>query len=185
MSLTSRLTTKRLILRNWTDADRDSFAEMNADSRVMEHFPSVWTRETSDRVMNDLRDNINEYGWGFWAVEEIVTKDLVGFVGIRVPGHDLPFNPCVEVGWRLHVRHWGKGYATEAAWASLRYGFDVVGLDEIVSMTSIHNHRSEAVMQRLGMVKDAATFEHPALPEGHHLREHVLYRIVKGSILSR
>ncbi len=185
MSLTTPLTTERLILRNWIDADAASFAEMNADPRVMEHFPSVWTRETSDRVMNDLRDNITEVGWGFWAVEEIATKDFVGFVGIRAPSYDLPFNPCVEIGWRLHARHWGKGYATEAAIASLRYGFDVVGLDEIVSMTSIHNHRSEAVMQRLGMVKDATTFEHPALPEGHRLREHVLYRIARGSAPSR
>lgn len=179
------LVTKRLILRQWTDDDAPAFAEMNADPQVMEHFPSVWTRETSDAVMQKLRTFIDEKGWGFWAVEERGTGDFVGFVGISIPGYDLPFNPCVEIGWRLVVHHWGKGYATEAAQATLDYGFDVAGLEEIVSMTSIHNHRSEAVMQRLGMIKDAATFEHPAIKEGHRLREHVLYRMVKGSRPSR
>ena len=70
------------------------------------------------------------------------------------------------------------GYASEAALASLRHGFDVVGLDEIVALTTTRNHRSQAVMVRIGMRRDIdGDFDHPSLPEGSPLRCHVLYRI--------
>ena len=81
----------------------------------------------------------------------------------------------MEVGWRLAFRYWGHGYATEGALAALTHGFDVVGLEQIVSFTAVTNARSIAVMERLGMTR-AGEFEHPQLPEGHPLRPHVLYR---------
>ena len=93
---------------------------------------------------------------------------------------ELPCAPAVEVGWRLHPDHWGHGYATEAAAASLRFGFDEAGLDEIVAFTTTLNTRSQAVMERIGMVRDpAGDFDHPRLPEGSPLRRHVLYRITR------
>ena len=86
--------------------------------------------------------------------------------------------PAVEIAWRLHPDHWGHGYASEAALASLRHGFDVVGLDEIVAFTTTRNTRSQAVMVRIGMRRDVdGDFDHPSLPEGSPLRRHVLYRI--------
>jgi RimJ/RimL family protein N-acetyltransferase len=88
----------------------------------------------------------------------------------------LPFSPCTEVGWRLAFKHWGHGYATEAARAALRVGFDVLGLEEIVSFTTVANFRSRAVMERLGM-KESGFFEHPSVPVGNLLRKHCLYRV--------
>jgi RimJ/RimL family protein N-acetyltransferase len=83
----------------------------------------------------------------------------------------------VEIGWRLHPDHWGHGYATEAATASLRFGFEQGGLAEIVAFTTTRNTRSQAVMERVGMRRDAAgDFDHPSVPEGSPLRRHVLYR---------
>jgi RimJ/RimL family protein N-acetyltransferase len=103
---------------------------------------------------------------------------LAGMVGLHRVGPDLPVAPAVEVGWRLHPDHWGHGYASEAALASLRHGFDLVGLDEIVAFTTTLNTRSQAVMARTGMRRDAdGDFDHPALPEDSPLRRHVLYRI--------
>jgi RimJ/RimL family protein N-acetyltransferase len=88
-----------------------------------------------------------------------------------------PFTPAVEIGWRLSRDAWGNGYATEAARAALDFGFGS-GLEEIVSMTSTTNLRSQAVMQRLGMHRDPADdFDHPNVPVGSPLRRHVLYRL--------
>ena len=82
------------------------------------------------------------------------------------------------MGWRLHPDWWGHGYATEAAAASLRFGFDEGGLEEIVAFTTTLNTRSQAVMVRIGMVRvPDGDFDHPSLPEGSPLRRHVLYRI--------
>ena len=84
----------------------------------------------------------------------------------------------MEVGWRLARSAWGRGFATEAAREALRVGFDEVGLPEVVSMTSVPNTPSRAVMERLGMTRDPGDdFEHPAVPPGHPLRPHVLYRL--------
>jgi ribosomal-protein-alanine N-acetyltransferase len=101
----------------------------------------------------------------------------VGFTGLERPSFEAHFTPAVEVGWRLARSAWGHGYATEAGRASLAFGFDAVGLEEIVSFTSVANMRSRAVMERLGMTHDPGDdFDHPELPEANRLRRHVLYR---------
>lgn len=171
------LHTARLQLRQWRAQDLPAFAVLNADPEVMRHFPALLSRAESDAIALRCQALIAERGWGgFWAVEERGSGAFVGMIGLHAPAH-LPFSPCVEVGWRLARAHWGKGYATEGAAAALRFAFEVLGLEEVVSFTSVHNTRSEAVMQRLGMRRDATTFLHPALPAGHRLAEHCLYRI--------
>jgi RimJ/RimL family protein N-acetyltransferase len=169
--------TERLRLRQWIESDREPFARLNADPRVMEFFPSILDRAASDAGIDRAQAKIAERGWGFWAVESKQNRQFIGFVGLEIPTADLPFSPCVEIGWRLAFEYWGKGYATEAAKAVLKVGFDRLELPEIVSFTTIDNHRSSAVMERLGMTRDAETFEHPSLPAGHPLREHCLYRL--------
>ena len=82
------------------------------------------------------------------------------------------------MGWRLAREHWGHGYATEAADTALAYAFDDLGLDEVVSFTTVANARSRRVMERLGMTHDPADdFEHPLLAEDDPIRPHVLYRL--------
>jgi ribosomal-protein-alanine N-acetyltransferase len=99
---------------------------------------------------------------------------------LSAPAFDAHFTPAVEVGWRLAHEYWGRGYAPEAGRASLDYAFDVIGLDEVVSFTTVANLRSQRVMQKLGMTRDPADdFDHPALPEDHPMRRHVLYRITR------
>ncbi|MCD2513415.1 GNAT family N-acetyltransferase [Comamonas endophytica] len=170
------LETRRLLLRQWRDSDSARFAQMNADAETMRHFPAVLTVQESNAMAQRCRELIAQRGWGFWAVEEKVSGEFVGFTGLHVPTAELPFSPCVEIGWRLNRSFWGKGYATEGAGAALVFAFDSLGLAEIVSFTALGNTRSERVMQRLGMHRDEQTFEHPALPMHHPLREHVLYR---------
>lgn len=162
--------TKRLRLRQWCAADRKPFAAINADPRVMEFYPAPLSRAESDAMANRCQTLIAERGWGFWAVETIETQEFVGFVGLHTPTQELPFSPCVEIGWRLAAKHWGKGFATEAARGALRIGFEQLGLAEIVSFTLVGNIRSRAVMERLGMRQAEEMFEHPAIPEGSALR---------------
>lgn len=170
--------TERLRLRQWNAADREPFAALNSDARVMEFFVSPLTREESDAMADRCQALIQERGWGLWAVQTKATHDFVGFVGLHVPTADFPFFPCVEIGWRLGFQHWGKGYASEAARGALQVGFRTLGLAEIVSFTAVANRRSRAVMERLGM-HESGTFEHHRVPVGNALRLHCLYRLAK------
>ena len=170
--------TERLILREWREGDREPFARMNADPRVMEFFPAVLSREESEATADRIEVHFREHGFGPFAIELRESGQFIGFTGlIRVP-FSAHFTPAVEVGWRLAVEFWGRGLATEAARAAVTYGFDRLRLEEIVSMTVPANVRSRRVMEKLGMRRDAAEdFDHPNLPEGHPLRRHVLYRV--------
>lgn len=173
--------TERLRLRQWRDEDLAPFRAMGADPRVMEFFPEPLDATASDAMATRIRGLIAERGWGFWAVELRATGEFIGFTGLHVPRADLPFAPCVEIGWRLAAAQWGRGYATEAARAALDIGFTAIGLEEIVSFTAVPNRRSQAVMERLGMQRDPLGFEHPAVAEGHALRPHVLYRLPRSA----
>lgn len=183
--MTDFLETPRLLLRQWRDADYAPFAALNADPAVMEFFPEPLERSASDALAHRCRALIEERGWGVWAVELKSEGHFIGSTGLHVPAADLPCSPCVEVGWRLARAAWGKGYATEAASAALRFGFTVVALPEIVAFTALGNVRSQAVMERLGMRRDQNTFQHPAVPEASQLREHCLYRITRQEWLAK
>ncbi|MDP9221167.1 MAG: GNAT family N-acetyltransferase [Actinomycetota bacterium] len=167
-------------MRAWQPADRAPFAAMNADSRVMEHFPAPYTREQSDAFVDRIEQRWAELGYGIWAVERRATGAFIGYVGLARAIFDAPFTPAVEVGWRLAAEHWGQGFATEGGKAALEFGFGTVGLAEIVSFTARSNAPSRRVMERLGMVRDPAMdFDHPSVPEHHPVRPHVFYRITR------
>jgi RimJ/RimL family protein N-acetyltransferase len=179
------ITTARLRLRPWRDEDLPAFAALNADPRVMEHFPGTPGRAESDAMVARNRDHFAAHGFGFWAAEVPGRAAFVGFVGVAVPRFEAHFTPCVEIGWRLAAEHWGQGYATEAASAVLAHAFGPLGLEEVVSLTVPANRRSRRVTERLGMTRSPADdFEHPSLPEGHPLRPHVLYRLSRAAWLA-
>ncbi len=174
----NELSTERLWLRHWRITDREPFAALNADPEVMEYFPDLLTREQSDRLGERIEADFERNGYGLWALETKAGGEFIGFTGLAPVTYETPFTPAVEVGWRLARAAWGNGYATEAARAALAFGFDEVGLDEIVSFTTVGNVRSRAVMERIGMERDPdGDFEYPSLPVGHPLAPHVLYRI--------
>lgn len=177
----SIIQTERLILRQWCEEDLEPFAKLNADPRVMEFFPSLLSREESDQMVKRMQTKIEKRGWGWFAVSLKANEKFIGFIGMNdVDKASFPvhFAPTVEVGWRLAYPFWGKGFATEGALACLKYGFETLKLDEIVSFTAVQNMRSRAVMERIGMHHNSQDdFDHPKLPEGHPLRRHVLYRL--------
>jgi len=169
--------TERLLMRHWRDEDLPLFAAINADTDVMEYYPNTLTLADSDSMADKLSTLLNERGWGFWAVEQTSDKSFIGFVGLHRPLYELPVTPCVEMGWRLAKKAWGKGYATEAASAALKYAFEQLDLIQVYSFTSVSNHRSRAVMERIKMKNTHENFDHPIIPVDHPLREHVLYKI--------
>ena len=177
-----RLETERLILRPWEDRDLDAFAAMNADPEVMRYFPSVMDRDGTAAMMERARAKLTADGFCVFPVERKVDGAFLGFVGLNRPSYDkpLPFDPCVEFAWRLVRSAWGQGYATEAAKAWMGFGFETLGLDEIVAFTTVTNIPSQKVMQRLGMVRDPADdFLHPMLAQDHPLAPHVLFRLAR------
>ena len=175
--------TARLVLRPFTDVDRAPFFALNTHPLVVESLGESPSRAESDAAVDRFGEEMAREGWGLWAVEVPGGAPFVGMVGLHPVNPALPCAPAVEVGWRLHPEHWGHGYATEAAAASLRFGFDEAGLDEIVAFTTTLNTRSQAVMARVGMVRDpGGDFDHPRLPEGSPLRRHVLYRVTPSQL---
>ena len=173
----SALEADRLILRQWRDEDCAPFARINADPRVMEFFPQILSREESDDMASRCHELIAQRGWGFWAVELKGYSDFIGIVGLNEPQDRLPCSPCIEIGWRLAYRHWGRGYATEAGNRALQFAFEELILNEVVAFTTLTNKRSREVMERLGMVNTNRDFDHPALVPNHSLSRHVLYSI--------
>jgi RimJ/RimL family protein N-acetyltransferase len=174
------LSTSRLLLRPWRDDDLPAFAALNADPRVMEFFPKPLAAAESDELASRIRENCDSRGFGLWAVEISCGAPFIGYVGLNIPRFEAHFTPCIEIGWRLALEQWGNGYATEAARAAVRFGFEQLGLNEIVSFTVPENIRSRRVMERLGMTHDPADdFDHPVLPPGDRLRRHVLYRLLR------
>lgn len=172
--------TDRLILRPWREDDRAPFAAMNADPAVMEHLPAPLTRAESDALIDRARLEAARRGFGLQAVQERATNELVGMVGLWVPEWDAEFTPAVEVAWRLRRASWGQGLAYEAARDVLAYAFDGLRLPQVSSWTVPANERSWRLMERLGMQR-IGMFQHPKLPEGHPLREHVRY-VIEGRV---
>jgi RimJ/RimL family protein N-acetyltransferase len=157
---------------------------MNADPRVMQFMPAVLKREESDALIEKIEAHFREHGFGLFAAELRETGAFVGYIGLSVPQFQARFMPCVEIGWRIAAEHWNRGLATEGARAMLGYGFQTLGLEEIVSFTVPSNVASRRVMEKIGMRHDAAAdFDHPGLPEGHPLRRHVLYRVRRSTLI--
>ena len=172
------LATERLRLRRWGPADRAPFAAMNADPRVMRHFPGVLSRAGSDALVDRIEAGFARHGVGLWAVEVLTGPSFAGFVGLSLVEFDVPFRGTWEIGWRLAADQWGQGYASEAAAEVLRSAFEDLGLAEVVSFTVPANEPSLAVMRRIGLQRRPnLDFDHPALAEASPLRHHVVHGV--------
>jgi RimJ/RimL family protein N-acetyltransferase len=145
------LTTERLVLRPFVRSDLADLAALHAE-------PSFWwyplrgpmsdedTAGFLDRVIGRYESD----GFGVEALVERASGKLIGWAGLAVP-HFLPeILPAVEVGWRLAAAHRGRGLATEAGSAAVRWGFTEGGLDRLVSIYEPENVASGRVMARLG-----------------------------------
>ena len=174
------LSTNRLILRPWRDEDLAPLFGINGDPESMRYFAATMTRAESDAWAARMRAHFAEYGWGFWVVAEKAGGDFVGVVGLMSIPWQAAFTPAVEIGWRIAPAFRRLGYAEEAARAALAYGFGVLRLASIVAFTVPGNAASWKLMEKLGMASEGE-FDHPRLPEGHHYRRHLLYRLDRAA----
>ena len=171
------LQTSRLILRNWKQNDIEPFAILNSDPRVCEFLPNVLSQEETLSSVMKIQSHFKKHAFGLFAVELVSTKTFIGFVGLKYFSFDSHFTPSVELAWRLSWENWGQGLATEAAQKVTQYGFETLGLPEILAITAKNNQRSRRVMEKLGMfTNEDENFLHPQLEYSHPLAEHVLYR---------
>ncbi|KZN54209.1 GNAT family N-acetyltransferase [Pseudoalteromonas luteoviolacea] len=185
----AELVTQRLVLRQWQETDKDSFAQMSADSEVMRYFPAKLNIDESNALSDKIAALIAERGYGFWAValrgsKEVTvtspsTDRFIGFVGLHWQTRVNPNQPFMEIGWRLHRDFWGQGYAYEAAQAALKFAFEVLSLEQVYAFTALQNRPSQQLMRRLGMTNLNKNFAHPDLPNGHVLQSHCLYAVTR------
>ncbi len=181
-----KLQSARLVLRPWRDDDLPAFAALNADPEVMAHFPACLSRAESDGVVARIRQHFAQEGFGAWVLERRDNGQFIGVCGLQRVGDDLPCAPAVEIAWRLARAHWGQGLAREAAAAALQYAFTALNLPQVVSFTTLHNLRSQRLMQALGMQHQPnEAFDHPHLTSTDPLRPHVLYRLLRSDWQAR
>ena len=171
--------TDRLILRPFTPEDLPEFCEINADAEVMRFFFTPQTASKTAEMLARWAEKLTRYGYAFAAVETRHDKKLIGMAGLSRLESGVPIAPRSEIGWRLTPSAGHKGYATEAARAWLRYGFDTLGLTEILSYTPKLNLPSQRVMRRSDMQHaQVLDFDYPSLAERNPLRPMVVCRLL-------
>ena len=147
--------TKRLILKEPFEGEVDLVAPLQADPMVMRYIWKGTPRSLSD-VQGALKRNLvhwEAFGYGFWNVFEKDSGEFVGRAGLLHLAYN-PESPDIEVGYHLHQKFWGKGYATEFANALLAWGFEHIDTDHFVGVTWKENTASQNVLKKVGMEFD-------------------------------
>ena len=152
------LHTERLRLRGWGEEDLDAWAAIAADPETMGWVgsPEGMTREDAWRHIAYLLGHWQLRGFGMWAVEERAGGQLVGRVGLNYPEGW----PGLEVGWVIARPQWGRGYAPEAARASMKWARDELGANRLISLIADDNVRSARVAEKLGMAVEGRATVH-------------------------
>lgn len=172
--------TERLILRGWRDADVEPFHAMGNDAEVMRYLGPPMSIADAAAARDRMNALLADRGYCFWAVERKSDGMFLGFCGIKPGPADTPIADEIEIGWRLRRDAWGRGYAREAATASIAWTWAHTDAPAIAAMTVADNVRSWGLMERLGMRRDYdADFDHPAVPDDSPLKRHIVYRIAR------
>ena len=169
-------TSARLGFRNWSSADLPGLTTINQDPEVMAHFPDLISEKDTEKFIKRMQAKYEAKGYCYFAVDELLTKSFIGFIGLSDQDFEAPFTPCVDIGWRLARNAWGKGFATEGARRCLRHAFDELKHQTILSLCPVVNTRSWRVMEHIGMQR-IGTFKHPVLKGYSKLESCYLYEI--------
>ena len=167
--------TERLCLGHWVQSDLQALSEMNADPKVMAHFPSPLNQVESARQLQRLRNHQAKHGFTAWPIHTL-KGEFIGLCGLLWAEFEAPFTPAVEISWRFRPEFWGQGYAHEAAKRVISEAFGPLNISSLVSFTAETNQKSWRLMERLGMKRDR-DFEHPSLDPSSQLLRHRLYRL--------
>lgn len=145
--------TDRLTMRGFTSDDLDRLAAILGDPEVMRYMPGgkPYSRERAEAVLRNILGHWEQHGFGWWAIDYKVDGQLMGWCGL---GHVEELSE-VEVAYLFDRPYWGKGIATETAYASLRYGFDELELERVIALAHMENRASQRVMEKIGMVYES------------------------------
>lgn len=173
-------TSARLGFRNWRSEDLSPMAAINADTAVMAYFPKIQSVAETSAFIQRMQALYGKKGYCYFAVDKLENGEFIGFIGLSEQDFESDFTPCIDIGWRIKQSEWGKGYATEGARACLSFAFNHLRLEKVMALAPKVNHRSVAIMQKIGMqwVKD---FQHPRLLQDKRLADCVLYAIYKST----
>jgi RimJ/RimL family protein N-acetyltransferase len=168
--------TDRLTLRLWRDADLEPYADIMVDPEVGKWLGGPFSRDQAYERVVRFTQSLEETGLGRLAIERRSDGRMIGHCGLA-PTPEGPAVPQgLEIGWALAPDAWGSGFAVEAARAVIADGFSRFDAPEILAFTGTTNLRSQAVMQRLGMIRmPERDFDHPLLAADHPLRRHIVY----------
>jgi len=169
-------TSNRLGFREWNSDDLPIMASINADPKVMEFFPSIQSVSQTEEFIKRNQKMFAENRFCYFAVELLETNELIGFIGLSQLTFESSFTPCVDVGWRIGLKYWNCGYATEGAKRCLLYAFEDLKLKEVFSVAPVINVKSIAIMHKIGMLQ-RTYFEHPLLNNFDHLKKCTLFYI--------
>ncbi|MEO1517089.1 MAG: GNAT family N-acetyltransferase [Bacteroidota bacterium] len=171
----------RLGFRNWTSDDLAEFALLNADAKVMEHFPKPLTKQETADSIKRYQTHYEKYQYTYFATDLLESGEFIGLIGLMHQTYEAPFSPATDIGWRLKRTAWGKGLATEGAKKCLQFAFAEAILARVVSVCPIVNAKSESVMTKIGMTKKGE-FLHPALAQYPALERCAWYEITRDEI---
>lgn len=172
------LTTERLLIRSFTKNDLDALFALLSDPEVMRY--SLYGPLTYEKVERYLEEGIiqheKETGVSLYAVETLNSHQLIGYTGFR--WQTIDDQNLLELGYRLFPCFWGQGLATEAAAALAQYAFEVLGVNQLISIIEPQNTKSASVAKRLGMhFWKEAPF--------HHLTTHIWRLLSKDMLFMR
>lgn len=179
MSAPHLFTSERLGFRPWEPSDLEDLTRLCTDPEVMRFFPARLGLAECVELLERLIRRFEDTGLTYFAVDELEAGRFIGFLGLAHQDYEAPFNPSVDVGWRLLPEAWGRGLAAEGAARCLRHGFEDAGLERIVATCPVANAPSEKVMQRIGMER-RGTYLHPALADSPELETCVWYEASPG-----
>jgi RimJ/RimL family protein N-acetyltransferase len=173
--------TERLLLRPWREADRGTFGGIINTPAMMRYFGGLMSPAECDAFLDKRIEDQRKHGMSYWAVVLRSEGDLIGSCGVRVADNypaSLAIAGMVEAGWRIGEQWWRRGFATEAAEASIAWLWRQRDVPEVAAWTSLPNRPSQDVMRKLGMQRRAdLDFDHPAVPEGSDLRRHLVFSL--------
>jgi len=169
-------TSSRLGFRTWTENDIEAMTLINGDRDVMKFFPSLPSKKETQDFISRMQEQFSEKGFCYFPVDDLKTNHFIGFIGLSTQNFKSDFTPCIDIGWRIHKKYWGKGLATEGALECLKFARINLKLKSIYAMAPKINSSSVKVMEKIGMshIKD---FDHPKLINTSELKSCVLYKI--------
>jgi len=168
-------TSTRLGFRNWEEKDVEELYKINSDSRVMEFFPALLTKDQTIEFIEKMKIQFKKNGFCYFAVEKLENKEFIGFIGLSEQNYEADFTPCIDIGWRIKCNEWNQGFATEGAKRCLEYAGKILNIDKVYSIAPKINIKSESVMKKIGLEK-VKEFEHPLLTDYERLKTCILYQ---------